>query len=48
MPGGQKLPVSQGTGKGTGEQWIKSTGTVADGGNFDAAAPGAGREADRL
>lgn len=34
--------------KGTGEQWVKSTGTVADGGDFDAAAPGAGKEADRL
>jgi hypothetical protein len=34
--------------KGTGEQWVKSTGTAADGGDFDAAKPGAGREADRL
>jgi hypothetical protein len=34
-------------GSGTGEQWIKSSGLKADGGNFDAAAPGAGKEADR-
>lgn len=34
-------------GAGTGEQWVKSSGLNADGGNFDAAAPGAGKEADR-
>ena len=32
---------------GTGEIYIKSTGTAADGGDFDAARAGAGREADR-
>ena len=32
---------------GTGEKYIKSTGTAADGGDFDATKPGAGREADR-
>ncbi|KAK8248720.1 hypothetical protein IWZ00DRAFT_509024 [Phyllosticta capitalensis] len=34
--------------KGTGEQYVKSTGFSADGGDFDAAKPGAGKEADRL
>lgn len=32
---------------GTGEKYVKSTGLAAHGGNFDAAAPGAGKEADR-
>lgn len=35
------------TSEGTGELWVKSTGMAADGGDFDAARPGAGREADR-
>ncbi|MCJ1429028.1 hypothetical protein MMC29_006941 [Sticta canariensis] len=35
-------------GSGTGEQYVKSTGLAADGGDFDATKPGAGREADRL
>lgn len=34
--------------KGTGEQWVKTSGLAADGGDFDATKPGAGREADRL
>ncbi|KAJ2974039.1 hypothetical protein NQ176_g6261 [Zarea fungicola] len=34
--------------KGTGEQYVKSSGLHADGGDFDATKPGAGREADRL
>lgn len=34
--------------KGTGEIYIKSSGTIADGGDFDAARAGAGREADRM
>ncbi|KAI9889040.1 MAG: hypothetical protein M1814_006043 [Vezdaea aestivalis] len=34
--------------KGTGEQWVKSSGLQAEGGDFDAAKPGAGREATRL
>ncbi|KAI1331207.1 hypothetical protein F5Y16DRAFT_295681 [Xylariaceae sp. FL0255] len=34
--------------QGTGEQYVKSTGLQADGGDFDATNPGAGREADRL
>lgn len=33
---------------GTGEKWIKTSGMAADGGDFDAAQAGAGREADRL
>lgn len=33
---------------GTGEQYVKSSGLKADGGDFDATKPGAGREADRL
>ncbi|KAL1592625.1 hypothetical protein SLS60_011041 [Paraconiothyrium brasiliense] len=36
-----------GSAKGTGEQHVKSTGTAADGGDFDATKPGAGKEADR-
>jgi len=31
-----------------GHLWVKTTGTAAEGGDFDAAKPGAGREADRL
>ncbi|KAI0971772.1 hypothetical protein F4678DRAFT_74593 [Xylaria arbuscula] len=34
--------------EGTGEQYVKSSGLQADGGDFDATNPGAGREADRL
>ena len=33
--------------KGTGEKWVKTSGMAADGGDFDATKPGAGREADR-
>jgi hypothetical protein len=43
-PGGQehgKYP------KGTGEEWVKTSGMAVDGGDFDATKPGAGREADR-
>jgi hypothetical protein len=35
-------------GEGTGEKYVKSSGLKADGGDFDAAAAGAGREADRM
>ncbi|PWW79416.1 hypothetical protein C7212DRAFT_275529 [Tuber magnatum] len=35
-------------GEGTGEKYEKSTGLAADGGDFDATRPGAGKEADRL
>jgi hypothetical protein len=34
--------------KGTGEQWIKTSGIAAEGGDFDATKPGAGKEATRL
>lgn len=42
-------PQAQGEshGEGTGEMWVKTTGFAADGGDFDASKPGAGREADR-
>ncbi|KAI3344005.1 hypothetical protein F4824DRAFT_30008 [Ustulina deusta] len=33
---------------GTGEQYVRSSGLQADGGDFDATKPGAGQEADRL
>ena len=33
--------------EGTGEQVVTATGLHADGGDFDATKPGAGREADR-
>lgn len=32
---------------GTGEQWVKTSGVAADGGDFDVTKPGAGREATR-
>ncbi|KAI1659643.1 hypothetical protein F4813DRAFT_353593 [Daldinia decipiens] len=41
-------PNAKSTGEGTGEQYVKSSGLQADGGDFDATKPGAGREADRL
>lgn len=44
-PGGQEHGKEP---KGTGEEWVKTTGMAADGGDFDATKPGAGREADRL
>ncbi|KAL1619898.1 hypothetical protein SLS54_006497 [Diplodia seriata] len=34
--------------KGTGEKVVKQSAFKADGGDFDASLPGAGREADRL
>ncbi|KXX73152.1 hypothetical protein MMYC01_210206 [Madurella mycetomatis] len=33
---------------GTGEMYVRSSGLAAEGGDFDASRPGAGREADRL
>lgn len=42
-----KLPSEASGKEGTGMEYVKSTGLAADGGNFDAAKPGAGREADR-
>ncbi|KAI8289506.1 hypothetical protein K4K59_006575 [Colletotrichum sp. SAR11_240] len=41
-------PQKKSHGEGTGEKYVKSTGLAADGGDFDATKPGAGREADRL
>jgi len=38
----------EGPKKGTGEQYVKSSGLAADGGDFDATKPGAGTEANRL
>ena len=32
---------------GTGELYVKSNDVKADGGDFDATKPGAGKEADR-
>lgn len=40
-------PQKKSHGEGTGEKYVKSTGLAADGGDFDATKPGAGREADR-
>ncbi len=40
-------PQKESHGEGTGEKYDKSTGMKADGGDFDAAKPGAAREADR-
>lgn len=45
---GSDLPADQSQEQGTGEKYVKSSGLQADGGDFDAANPGAGREADRL
>ncbi|CAK7565345.1 MAG: hypothetical protein SEPTF4163_003260 [Sporothrix epigloea] len=41
-------PQSASHGTGTGEKYIRSSGLQADGGDFDAAREGAGREADRI
>jgi len=40
-------PQTTSHGEGTGELYVKSSGLKADGGDFDASNPGAGREADR-
>ncbi|UNI19678.1 hypothetical protein JDV02_005850 [Purpureocillium takamizusanense] len=45
---GEEGSNEDGESKGTGEQYVKTTGFAADGGDFDATKPGAGREADRL
>jgi hypothetical protein len=45
--GDQDGPGAKSKGEGTGEQYVKSSGLAADGGDFDATKPGAGREADR-
>jgi len=41
-------PQKTSSGEGSGEQYVKSSGLKADGGDFDATKPGAGKEADRL
>jgi len=41
-------PQKESHGEGTGEKWVKSSGMKAEGGDFDASAAGAGKEADRL
>ncbi|KAI1340579.1 hypothetical protein F5Y15DRAFT_379108 [Xylariaceae sp. FL0016] len=41
-------PNAKSKGEGTGEMYVKTSGLQADGGDFDATKPGAGREADRL
>ncbi|KAK4227903.1 hypothetical protein QBC38DRAFT_172677 [Podospora fimiseda] len=47
--GGQGLETKESNqSTGTGELYVKSSGLAADGGDFDASKPGAGREADRL
>ena len=40
-------PQKESHGEGTGEKYVKSSGMKVDGGDFDASAPGAGKEADR-
>ena len=39
--GDDDKPQSETKDEGTGEKWVKSTGVAADGGDFDAARPGA-------
>lgn len=41
-------PKPVGTETGTGQEHVKSTGVAADGGDFDATKPGAGKEAERI
>ncbi|TGO22438.1 hypothetical protein BPAE_0168g00090 [Botrytis paeoniae] len=48
QPLGSKSSSEKEDTQGTGEKHIKSSGLVAEGGDFDATRPGAGREADRL
>jgi len=45
---GEDGPQKESHGEGTGEKYVKSSGVKADGGDFDAGNPGAGKEADRL
>ncbi|KAI9167332.1 hypothetical protein HJFPF1_03458 [Paramyrothecium foliicola] len=41
-------PAADSESQGSGQQYVKASGLAADGGDFDATKPGAGREADRL
>jgi hypothetical protein len=43
-----KDAASESESKGSGEMYVKTSGVAADGGDFDATKPGAGREADRI
>lgn len=45
-PGGGGLQKTS-QGEGTGQEWVRSSGIKAEGGDFDATAPGAGKEANR-
>lgn len=45
---GQEGGQPHGSAKGTGEEWVKTSGFDAEGGDFDATKPGAGKEATRL
>jgi len=45
---GQEGGGEHGKVKGTGEEWVKTSGIAAEGGDFDATKPGAGKEATRL
>ncbi len=40
-------PQKESHGEGTGQKYVRSTGLKAEGGDFDAAKPGAAKEADR-
>lgn len=46
--GGEDGPQKVSHDEGTGEKYVKSSGMKSDGGDFDASAAGAGKEADRL
>ncbi|KAH7001818.1 hypothetical protein EDB80DRAFT_62725 [Ilyonectria destructans] len=48
MPSAEKTESESEESKGTGQEYVRTTGFAADGGDFDATKPGAGREADRL
>lgn len=47
MPSAEKTDSESEESKGTGQEYVRTTGFAADGGDFDATKPGAGREADR-
>ncbi|QSZ37052.1 hypothetical protein DSL72_009144 [Monilinia vaccinii-corymbosi] len=47
-PLGEKIGEEEKEEKGSGDKYIKSSGVVAEGGDFDATRAGAGLEADRL
>jgi hypothetical protein len=45
---GQEGGGALGKEKGTREEWVKSSGETAEGGDFDATKPGAGKEATSM